>query len=279
MYIYIYKYLYMYLYVKGVIQLYRQFDEPQVTFQDEISAPRLKEFIKVERFALFNQISIANFQEYIERGIPIVWVALNGSDPQQLNAVSDTIQSIAKQWKGKISFVWIDNNKYGQRVEHLVTEDENIKYLFEGDLTNKNELQEWIAKYMNGHVERFFKSQDPPEINDDTVLVLVGKTFENVVGKDKHVFVNFYAPWCGHSKKLEPEYDKVGMAFSNSQHIIIAKMDLMQNDCSQKIQSFPTLIFYPKGSKNGIQYNGGHIATEMIDWLHIQTPENIKQDL
>ncbi|ETO12524.1 hypothetical protein RFI_24854, partial [Reticulomyxa filosa] len=195
-----------------VIQLYRQFDEPQVTFQDEISASRLKEFIKVERFALFNQISTANFQEYIERGIPIVWVALNGSDPQQLNAVSDTIQSIAKQWKGKISFVWIDNNKYGQRVEHLgilficscmqmigkkkdrvihtcitielkkkkkgiksipgiiVTEDENIKYLFEGDLTNKNELQEWIAKYMNGHVERFFKSQDPPEINDDTVL-------------------------------------------------------------------------------------------------------------
>ncbi|ETO32993.1 protein disulfide-isomerase A3 precursor, partial [Reticulomyxa filosa] len=101
------------------------------------------------------------------------------------------------------------------------TEDENIKYLFEGDLTNKNELQEWIAK------------QD----------------LENIVGKDKHIFVDFYAPWCEHSKRLELEYDKVVMAFSNSQHIIIAKMDVMQNDCSQKIQPFPTLISYPKGSK------------------------------
>ncbi|ETO02463.1 hypothetical protein RFI_34968, partial [Reticulomyxa filosa] len=106
------------------------------------------------------------------------------------------------------------------------TEDENIKYLFEGDLTNKNELQEWIAKYMNGHVQRFFKSQDPPKINDGTVLVLVDmQDLENIVGKDKHIFVDFYAPWCEHSKRLELEYDKVVMAFSNSQHIIIAKMD------------------------------------------------------
>ena len=42
------------------------------------------------------------------------------------------------------------------------------------------------------------------------VVELTDENFESVVlQKDKDVFVEFYAPWCGHCQQFEPMYDKI----------------------------------------------------------------------
>jgi len=49
------------------------------------------------------------------------------------------------------------------------------------------------------------------------VKVVVGDTFERLVLDDsKDVMIEFYAPWCGHCKKLEPVYKKLGKKFKVS---------------------------------------------------------------
>jgi thiol-disulfide isomerase/thioredoxin len=39
-----------------------------------------------------------------------------------------------------------------------------------------------------------------------------------------------YAPWCGHCKKLEPEYNRLGEVLRNIPSIVIAKMDGTKNE-------------------------------------------------
>ncbi len=79
--------------------------------------------------------------------------------------------------------------------------------------------------------------------------MLVGKTFEREVLKaDKDVFVEFYAPWCGHCKKLAPTWSELAKQINKSDSLILAKFDATENEADGvDIQGFPTLIYYKKG--------------------------------
>ena len=41
--------------------------------------------------------------------------------------------------------------------------------------------------------------------------MVVGETFNDIVNDEsKDVLIEFYAPWCGHCKNLEPIYNELG---------------------------------------------------------------------
>ena len=41
---------------------------------------------------------------------------------------------------------------------------------------------------------------------EDTVLILTDEVFQKALDENQLMLVKFYAPWCGNSKELAPEY-------------------------------------------------------------------------
>jgi protein disulfide-isomerase A1 len=131
------------------------------------------------------------------------------------------------------------------------------KYRLQGEVTLEN-LRNFVKDWKNKKIEAYLKSEDVPSSPfDGNVRVLVGKNFEEVVfDKSKDVFVEFYAPWCGHCKSLAPEYEKLAAEFKGS-NVVIAKMDATANEAKGvNIKGFPTLKFYPAGNKKAVDFDG-----------------------
>jgi protein disulfide-isomerase A1 len=105
--------------------------------------------------------------------------------------------------------------------------------------------------------------------DDDFVMVLEDSNFEAKTEKHQFLLVEFYAPWCGHCKSLEPEYKKAAQILKEqNSNIHLAKVDATENMELAKrfeIQGYPTLKFLKNGQF--VEYTGGRTAEEIVQWV------------
>jgi len=102
-------------------------------------------------------------------------------------------------------------------------------------------------------------------LSEGNVVVLTPDNFDSIVGQDKPAFVEFYAPWCGHCKKLAPDYEIVGDSFAGT-NVVVAKVDAdAHKDLGSRfdVHGFPTLKWFPKGSTTPEDYSGGRSIEEI----------------
>jgi len=75
-------------------------------------------------------------------------------------------------------------------------------------------------------------------------------------------FVKFFAPWCGHCKRLAPTWEQLAEQYENESDVTIGHVDCTSDDNKNKkicndqgVNGFPTLIAFKDGAK-AEEYNG-----------------------
>lgn len=101
----------------------------------------------------------------------------------------------------------------------------------------------------------------PPE---DHVLVLTTENFTEHVSSSELTLVEFYAPWCGHCKKLAPDYARAAKELNLKHGISLANVDATEQVSLAKqfgVDGYPTLFLFRHGKEYA--YNGPRDAKGM----------------
>jgi thioredoxin domain-containing protein 5 len=115
------------------------------------------------------------------------------------------------------------------------------------------------------------KEEKPAEPEGPTDVVILGDEDFAEKTKEGNWFVKFYAPWCGHCKRLAPTWDELATKINLNANagVKIAKVDCTKSTtvCSaQGVRGYPTLTLLKAGSEP-TPYRGGRDAASLQSFL------------
>uniref|UniRef100_A0A0G4GES3 Protein disulfide-isomerase n=1 Tax=Chromera velia CCMP2878 TaxID=1169474 RepID=A0A0G4GES3_9ALVE len=230
-------------------------DEGETPATDKSEAA-LTEFVLAESFPLFGPINGDNYGKYVDAERDMIWACLAPSDYTKF---ASAIRDVAKTFRSEYSFVWLDTDEFSSHAENalgvsdfpaVVLQAKAGRYVFPSKDITGDALKSFISDVKAGKIEKSIKSEEIPESQDEAVQVIVAKAFEKMVFEsEKDVFLEVYAPWCGHCKRLEPIYTEFAEAMATElPSLMVGKMDGTANESPVENfdwTGFPT-IFYIK---------------------------------
>ncbi|XP_078094204.1 protein disulfide-isomerase A6 isoform X2 [Mustelus asterias] len=102
------------------------------------------------------------------------------------------------------------------------------------------------------------------------VIELTDDTFdENVIGSSDIWIVEFYAPWCGHCKRLEPEWAEAASEVKSQTggKVKLAAVDATANQLlagRYGVRGYPTIKIFHKDEDNPYDYEGGRSKGDIV---------------
>ncbi|EPY22551.1 protein disulfide-isomerase [Strigomonas culicis] len=248
---------------------------------------KFTKFLNFAKVATFGEVTPSSFKNYLDISnmkFPLGYLFVTTLVCTEAKAV----KAIAEKMRPRIIFASVDSGLYGGFGEQLslpkdtktgfVIEWDHKHYVFPLDKKIESKaLEEFITAVLDKKISPTLKSEEAPKTETTNGLTtLVGTTFAKYVQEKKPMFVLFYAPWCGHCKKLHPVFDKLAEAFEK-EDVLIAKLDATENDVDRElfeVKGFPTLYFIKNGA--GISYSGDRTLEDMTKFVrsHMEAPSS-----
>lgn len=263
---------------------------------DDEANTQFSEFIVVESMPFFGEIDGSTYEKYMSAQIPLVYYFYLSDE--QRKEFEPFFNKLGEQYRGKLNFAGLDASKYGKHAENLNMKEQfpliaiheietNMKYgteqlpedEFDVEETKITlapaQIEEFVASYLAGDLSPILKSEDVPTVQESNVTKIVGTTHDEIrYDTAKDVLVEYYAPWCGHCKKLAPLYDTLADIYAldenASSKVVIGKIDGTLNDVfGIEIGGYPTLALYPAGdlTKEPIIYKGSRTLDGFLDFI------------
>ncbi|KHN84404.1 Protein disulfide-isomerase A5 [Toxocara canis] len=187
-----------------------------------------------------------------------------------LNAFSDAASQVAGI--GTLALVDCSNPDGKKLCKKLRAEPHpfTIIHYHKGEYHKKYDRQltaKSIARFMNDPTGDISWDEDPSSAD---VMHIEGKdSFRKLMAMDKPTLVMFYAPWCGHCKRLKPEFSAAASELRGA--AILAAVDATLPNNEQMVRGFqvdayPTLHYFDHG-EHKFTYSGQHSKEGIIAWL------------
>lgn len=115
------------------------------------------------------------------------------------------------------------------------------------------------------------------------VLQVSGTDYDSLIARSNHTSIlEFYAPWCGHCKNLQPAYEKAAKSLSGLAKVAAVNCDEELNKpfCGgMDVKGFPTLKIVRPGKKAGKptveEYQGPRTAKGIVDAVIDKIPNHV----
>lgn len=109
------------------------------------------------------------------------------------------------------------------------------------------------------------------------VLKLLDSNFTSGVASKDPTLVMFYAPWCGHCKKMKPDYSKAAAAMKSSNiRARLGAVDCTTNPAiteKYKITGFPTIKLFADGRFIS-DYQGARTSEDLVNFMRNAKPKD-----
>lgn len=254
------------------IVLFKSFDELRNDMTDPINKKNIMDFANAHSSPLVMKFDDKAAQLIFGKNVPGL-ILYRDEKAENVKELEEVIRKVAEQVKGKLQ-VCVTDIKEGLQsrlAEYIGVKKEDLptvriadtkqdlkKYNFEGKI-EVDAIMEFLKKWEHGSLKPFLKTQEIPKEQKGPVFTLVGKAFaDEVIRSDRDVLVKFYAPWCGHCKKLAPIYEELAKKYKDNKKLLIAECDATENEVDEvSITGFPTIKFWPaKNKEKAIDFNG-----------------------
>uniref|UniRef100_A0A671XVI5 Protein disulfide-isomerase n=1 Tax=Sparus aurata TaxID=8175 RepID=A0A671XVI5_SPAAU len=271
-------------------RLNNMFEDSSVKFTDEkYTSNKIKRFIQDNIFGICPHMTDDNKDQLKGKDLLVAYYDVDyDKNPKGSNYWRNRVMKVAKSFLDqgkKLNFAVASKAAFSHDLSEfgldgssgelpLVTirTAKGDKYAMAEEFSRDGKaLERFLQDYFDGKLKRYLKSEPIPENNDGPVKVVVAENFDSIVNDDsKDVLIEFYAPWCGHCKSLEPKFNELGEKLAEDPNIVIAKMDATANDVPSpyEVSGFPTLYFAPAGRKmTPKKYEGGREVSDFISYL------------
>merc|ERR1719192_1737048 len=262
----------------------KQFDEGRIPLSGEITAESVSEFVTANSLPLVVDFNADTAKQIFQGKIKNHFLMFQSAAADQYEHNLHNARKVAKELKGEVMFVTITTDEeehkrvldfFGITEEEVPTfrlsaGDDMVKFKPENEALTEENIRAFVKSWKDGELKPHLKPDPVPEDwNANPVKVLVGENFADIaLDVTKDVFVEFYAPWCGHCKKLAPIWDELAEKFKDNDKIVIAKLDATTNEVENiKIRGFPTLKLFKSGDNSVVEYSGGRTLEDFVKFL------------
>merc|ERR1711910_44051 len=279
---------------EGLVVL-KTFDDGKATLAEDLTEENIAKFISSESLPLVIDFNHETAQKIFSGEVKSHFLMFSSAKADDHEDKLEKLKPPAKKYKGKMQFVTIntDEEDHKRILEFFgITESELPTYRaiklgedmakFKPEDDKFENAEQFVADFLEGKLKQHLMSQEIPEDWDkEGVKVLVGKNFQEVaMNAEKDVLVEFYAPWCGHCKQLTPIWDELGEKYKDHETIVIAKMDSTANELEEvKVQGFPTIKLFKKGTNEIVDYNGDRTVEGFSNFLEEPPKDQLKDEL